>query len=149
MENMWGDTSEGHVFQHACLITVGDAGNTHQSAGVSPMAVRSLTACSLFAGMILGSFTTILLGGMICQNLGWPFAFYIFGKLLSPQPQRGGSWERKDRRAATTGVVSPGWEASFLSRESTEHQQGAGREAQRPVRGEVSGRAQDKGTPQK
>uniref|UniRef100_A0A8C7ANM9 Solute carrier family 17 member 3 n=1 Tax=Neovison vison TaxID=452646 RepID=A0A8C7ANM9_NEOVI len=36
--------------------------------------------CSIsLSGMILGSFTTILLGGMICQNLGWPFAFYIFG----------------------------------------------------------------------
>ena len=45
-----------------------------------------LTLC-LFAGMTLGTFTIILLGGIICQTLGWPFAFYILGKLLSPHPQ--------------------------------------------------------------
>lgn len=58
---------------------------------------------------------------------------------------------REERKTCSHYWVSctPGGEASFLWRESTEHQQGAGREAQRPVRGEVSGRAQDKGTPQK
>ncbi|KAF3815383.1 hypothetical protein GH733_016765 [Mirounga leonina] len=44
--------------------------------------------CSIgLSGMMLGTFTIILLGGIICQTLGWPFAFYILGKLRSPQPQ--------------------------------------------------------------
>uniref|UniRef100_A0A8C7EM56 Solute carrier family 17 member 3 n=1 Tax=Neovison vison TaxID=452646 RepID=A0A8C7EM56_NEOVI len=63
---------------------------TKRVVGVSLFATSLFTFPSLYpdtfrlcsislSGMILGSFTTILLGGMICQNLGWPFAFYIFG----------------------------------------------------------------------
>uniref|UniRef100_A0A452V563 Solute carrier family 17 member 3 n=1 Tax=Ursus maritimus TaxID=29073 RepID=A0A452V563_URSMA len=38
--------------------------------------------CSIgISGMILGIFTIILLGGIICQTLGWPFAFYILGAM--------------------------------------------------------------------
>ncbi|XP_004640190.1 sodium-dependent phosphate transport protein 4 [Octodon degus] len=38
--------------------------------------------CSIsLSGMILGIFAAILFGGIICQALGWPFAFYIFGGL--------------------------------------------------------------------
>ncbi|XP_025746934.1 sodium-dependent phosphate transport protein 4 isoform X2 [Callorhinus ursinus] len=36
--------------------------------------------CSIgLSGMMLGTFFIILLGGIICQTLGWPFAFYILG----------------------------------------------------------------------
>ncbi|XP_049620774.1 sodium-dependent phosphate transport protein 4 [Suncus etruscus] len=36
--------------------------------------------CSIaLSGVMLGIFTAILLGGIISQALGWPFAFYIFG----------------------------------------------------------------------
>uniref|UniRef100_G1LTL3 Solute carrier family 17 member 3 n=1 Tax=Ailuropoda melanoleuca TaxID=9646 RepID=G1LTL3_AILME len=38
--------------------------------------------CSIgLSGMTLGTFTIILLGGIICQTLGWPFAFYILGAM--------------------------------------------------------------------
>lgn len=36
--------------------------------------------------MILGLFTVLLVGGIISEALGWPFVFYIFGKLFA------GSW---------------------------------------------------------
>lgn len=40
--------------------------------------VPQLTFC-LFAGMLLGCFSAILIGGFISESLGWPFVFYIFG----------------------------------------------------------------------
>uniref|UniRef100_A0A452V523 Solute carrier family 17 member 3 n=1 Tax=Ursus maritimus TaxID=29073 RepID=A0A452V523_URSMA len=42
---------------------------------------RSLTILISGIRMILGIFTIILLGGIICQTLGWPFAFYILGAM--------------------------------------------------------------------
>nr|XP_035968059.1 sodium-dependent phosphate transport protein 3-like [Halichoerus grypus] len=42
--------------------------------------------CSIgLSGMMLGTFTIILLGGIICQTLGWPFAFYILGQIRVPK----------------------------------------------------------------
>lgn len=35
--------------------------------------------------MVLGIFVVLLVGGIIIQALGWPFVFYIFGKLLASE----------------------------------------------------------------
>ncbi|CAD7673781.1 unnamed protein product [Nyctereutes procyonoides] len=40
---------------------------------------RSRLCTIALSGMLLGTFTIILVGGLISQTLGWPFAFYIFG----------------------------------------------------------------------
>ncbi|XP_065741146.1 sodium-dependent phosphate transport protein 4 isoform X2 [Phocoena phocoena] len=45
----------------------------------SPPNERSRLCSIAFSGMMLGSCIAILLGGNICQDLGWPFVFYIFG----------------------------------------------------------------------
>ena len=39
----------------------------------------------LSTGMVLGIFVVLLVGGVIIQALGWPFVFYIFGKLLASE----------------------------------------------------------------
>lgn len=33
---------------------------------------------------MLGPFIALLTTGFICQSLGWPVAFYIFGEFLCP-----------------------------------------------------------------
>ncbi|XP_039113266.1 sodium-dependent phosphate transport protein 4 isoform X2 [Hyaena hyaena] len=40
---------------------------------------RSRLCTITIAGMPLGAFAIILLGGIISQSLGWPFVFYVFG----------------------------------------------------------------------
>lgn len=35
--------------------------------------------------MVLGVFVILLVGGVIIQALGWPYVFYIFGKLLASE----------------------------------------------------------------
>ncbi|XP_072585072.1 sodium-dependent phosphate transport protein 4 isoform X2 [Vulpes vulpes] len=40
---------------------------------------RSRLCTIALSGMLLGTFTIVLVGGLISQTLGWPFAFYIFG----------------------------------------------------------------------
>ncbi|XP_035566496.1 sodium-dependent phosphate transport protein 4 isoform X3 [Canis lupus baileyi] len=40
---------------------------------------RSRLCTIALSGMLLGTFTITLVGGLISQTLGWPFAFYIFG----------------------------------------------------------------------
>ncbi|XP_062954089.1 sodium-dependent phosphate transport protein 4 isoform X1 [Cynocephalus volans] len=44
-----------------------------------PPRERSRLYSIALSGMLLGTFTGILLGGLISQVLGWPFVFYIFG----------------------------------------------------------------------
>nr|XP_060470617.1 sodium-dependent phosphate transport protein 4 isoform X2 [Panthera onca] len=44
-----------------------------------PPCERSRLCTLALSGMMLGTFTIILLGGIISQTLGWPFVFYIFG----------------------------------------------------------------------
>ncbi|XP_043448801.1 sodium-dependent phosphate transport protein 4 isoform X2 [Prionailurus bengalensis] len=44
-----------------------------------PPRERSRLCTLALSGMMLGTFTIILLGGIISQTLGWPFVFYIFG----------------------------------------------------------------------
>ena len=56
-----------------CQLTLSD----WRRAGVPP-----LSFC-LSAGVILGIFTVLLVGGIISEALGWPFVFYIFGKLIA------------------------------------------------------------------
>ncbi|XP_066103430.1 sodium-dependent phosphate transport protein 1-like isoform X1 [Saccopteryx bilineata] len=43
-----------------------------------PLEQGRLTAISL-SGMMMGPFITLLVTGFICQSLGWPMVFYIFG----------------------------------------------------------------------
>ncbi|KAJ8790474.1 hypothetical protein J1605_004447 [Eschrichtius robustus] len=72
---LWERWSPPHERSRRCSIAF---------SGIYQVAVQSPTAYPLFAGMMLGSCIAILLGGIISQALGWPFVFYIFGKLLSP-----------------------------------------------------------------
>ncbi|XP_004622035.1 sodium-dependent phosphate transport protein 4 isoform X1 [Sorex araneus] len=44
---------------------------------------RSRLCTIALSGIMLGIFVAILLGGIISQALGWPFAFYVFGGIGS------------------------------------------------------------------
>uniref|UniRef100_A0A4X2K5B2 Major facilitator superfamily (MFS) profile domain-containing protein n=1 Tax=Vombatus ursinus TaxID=29139 RepID=A0A4X2K5B2_VOMUR len=45
----------------------------------APPLERSRISSITSSGTILGIFTVLLVGGFICQSLGWPYIFYIFG----------------------------------------------------------------------
>ncbi|XP_045442749.1 probable small intestine urate exporter isoform X1 [Pipistrellus kuhlii] len=43
-----------------------------------PLEMNQLIAISI-SGLMLGSLTVLLVGGFLCETLGWPYVFYIFG----------------------------------------------------------------------
>ncbi|KAL1784367.1 sodium-dependent phosphate transport protein 4 isoform X1 [Sigmodon hispidus] len=45
----------------------------------APPNERSRLCSIALSGMVLGTFTVLLVGGIISEALGWPFVFYIFG----------------------------------------------------------------------
>lgn len=54
---------------------------------------------------MLGTLTIFLAGGFLCQTLGWPSVFYVFGELCFSNP---GMWFR-----------DPGHWAQFLGLKSS------------------------------
>ncbi|XP_051711939.1 probable small intestine urate exporter isoform X1 [Oryctolagus cuniculus] len=47
----------------------------------APPVERNQLISIAVSGAKLGSFLVLLVGGLICQNLGWPYVFYIFGAI--------------------------------------------------------------------
>ncbi|XP_040823589.1 probable small intestine urate exporter [Ochotona curzoniae] len=45
----------------------------------APPLERSQLINTAVSGAMLGSFIVLLVGGLICQTIGWPYIFYIFG----------------------------------------------------------------------
>ncbi|XP_015349573.1 probable small intestine urate exporter isoform X1 [Marmota marmota marmota] len=45
----------------------------------APPLERSQLTSIAGSGSMLGTFIVLLTGGLICQNIGWPYVFYIFG----------------------------------------------------------------------
>ncbi|XP_053459008.1 probable small intestine urate exporter isoform X1 [Nycticebus coucang] len=45
----------------------------------APPLERSQLTSIAASGSMLGSFITLLVGGLLCQTIGWPYVFYIFG----------------------------------------------------------------------
>ncbi|XP_047415333.1 probable small intestine urate exporter [Sciurus carolinensis] len=45
----------------------------------APPLERSQLTTIAGSGSMLGTFIVLLTGGLICQNIGWPYVFYIFG----------------------------------------------------------------------
>ncbi|XP_008052342.1 probable small intestine urate exporter [Carlito syrichta] len=45
----------------------------------APPLERSQLTTIAISGSLLGSFTVLLVGGLLCQTMGWPYVFYIFG----------------------------------------------------------------------
>uniref|UniRef100_A0A8C9PYL1 Uncharacterized protein n=1 Tax=Spermophilus dauricus TaxID=99837 RepID=A0A8C9PYL1_SPEDA len=45
----------------------------------APPLERSQLTSMAGSGSMLGTFIVLLTGGLICQNIGWPYVFYIFG----------------------------------------------------------------------
>uniref|UniRef100_M3YBH8 Solute carrier family 17 member 1 n=1 Tax=Mustela putorius furo TaxID=9669 RepID=M3YBH8_MUSPF len=79
----------GEAFLLACRVAQGAAQGLISIAQhvvwvkwAPPLERGRLTSLSL-SGILLGSFIVLLVTGFICQSLGWPMAFYIFGKSLS------------------------------------------------------------------
>ncbi|XP_027963361.1 sodium-dependent phosphate transport protein 1 [Eumetopias jubatus] len=75
----------GEAFLLACRVVQGAAqGSVFIAQHVMwakwapPLERGRLTSLSL-SGILLGSFIVLLVTGFICQSLGWPMAFYIFG----------------------------------------------------------------------
>lgn len=77
----------GEAFLLACRVAQGAAQGLISIAQhvvwvkwAPPLERGRLTSLSL-SGILLGSFIVLLVTGFICQSLGWPMAFYIFGQL--------------------------------------------------------------------
>uniref|UniRef100_A0A7N5J954 Solute carrier family 17 member 1 n=1 Tax=Ailuropoda melanoleuca TaxID=9646 RepID=A0A7N5J954_AILME len=75
----------GEAFLLACRVAQGAAQGSVSIAQhamwvkwAPPLERGRLTSLSL-SGILLGSFIVLLVTGFICQSLGWPMAFYIFG----------------------------------------------------------------------
>ncbi|XP_044116118.1 sodium-dependent phosphate transport protein 1 [Neovison vison] len=75
----------GEAFLLACRVAQGAAQGSISIAQhvvwvkwAPPLERGRLTSLSL-SGILLGSFVVLLVTGFICQSLGWPMAFYIFG----------------------------------------------------------------------
>ncbi|XP_036767582.2 sodium-dependent phosphate transport protein 1-like isoform X1 [Manis pentadactyla] len=75
----------GVTFVITCRVVQGAAQGTVSAAQHAiwikwspPLERGRLTSVSL-SGFLLGSFTALLATGFICQSLGWPMVFYIFG----------------------------------------------------------------------
>uniref|UniRef100_A0A8C3WDE2 Solute carrier family 17 member 4 n=1 Tax=Catagonus wagneri TaxID=51154 RepID=A0A8C3WDE2_9CETA len=47
----------------------------------APPLERSQLITISVSGSVLGSCITLFIGGFLCQNLGWPYTFYIFGAI--------------------------------------------------------------------
>ncbi|XP_006763158.1 PREDICTED: probable small intestine urate exporter [Myotis davidii] len=46
-----------------------------------PLERNQLITISI-SGLMLGSLTVLLVGGFLCETLGWPYVFYIFGEFV-------------------------------------------------------------------
>ncbi|XP_058411107.1 probable small intestine urate exporter [Diceros bicornis minor] len=45
----------------------------------APPLERSQLVTIAMSGSVVGSFVILLIGGLLCQTIGWPYVFYIFG----------------------------------------------------------------------
>ncbi|ELK30686.1 Putative small intestine sodium-dependent phosphate transport protein [Myotis davidii] len=68
-----------------------------------PLERNQLITISI-SGLMLGSLTVLLVGGFLCETLGWPYVFYIFE---SPSPHSLCCSQFRGDRVSTGGATAP------------------------------------------
>ncbi|XP_053459010.1 probable small intestine urate exporter isoform X2 [Nycticebus coucang] len=73
-QHYWNETSK--EFKAVVMVLTGQYSIWVKWA---PPLERSQLTSIAASGSMLGSFITLLVGGLLCQTIGWPYVFYIFG----------------------------------------------------------------------